>query len=634
MKHSAPEDCFVDRLFEGLCSVSADKAEKARFDRSFRAVILGVDRKFTDTVSEGDRSDIVEKFGIPETTENGESKYYTFRIDGAYYVKRSAFPFKLYDEIKVRVPNGSWSDMFIENGVKDDAFVPEVIYSQAEPTTEEYTLRVGDIWIKTDENGSLVSVYEYRTAESGDEDEETLYEWQPKTSVPAVIYSAAEPAAETHSLKAGDIWIEINSENDKKARAVYEYVISDETAEEPVYIWQTRAAIPSGGGVGENIGAHNERFNDYSGSGFSGSGDYNHIEGAGNSLSNASYTSVGGNSNTVSGSLASGTVLSVSSLISGTGNTAEAKTDNQGNVQNSLVTGYHNETAAAHDEYDRDVGGRSPGIKNSLIAGENNEIFRATDSAAAGNGNYINAENSIICGVNHNASQTDDYTGKEYTLIDCIMCGQENIGLNDGIVCGQGNTGKSKYYLNVGIKTAVSGRRDGLGADSNGNLDVYGTINQQNADYAECFEWLDGNPENEDRRGMLVALDGDKIIPANGSDIFGVISAAPTVCANSAPMEWQGRFKRDVFGAIIYDNKNAPVLNPDYDEGQEYIPRSERKEWAAVGVVGRLVVCDDGSCKPGEYCKALNGIAVGSEEKTNVRALKRVDETHVEIFIK
>ena len=32
------------------------------------------------------------------------------------------------------------------------------------------------------------------------------------------------------------------------------------------------------------------------------------------------------------------------------------------------------------------------------------------------------------------------------------------------------------------------------------------------ADYAEYFEWSDGNPTNEDRRGLCVVLDGDKIL--------------------------------------------------------------------------------------------------------------------------
>lgn len=591
--------------------------KRSPHDKTFSAVIFGVDRKFTDTVSEGDRSDIVEKFGIPETTENGESKYYTFRINGAYYVKRSAFPFKLYDEIKVRVPNGSWSDMFIENGVKDDAFVPAVYVSDTEPTEEEYALSIGDYWIEItgEDDINAKAVYKYAVSE----EDEAVKEWEciARFSGTGFIVSASEPQA---GMSVGDIWLKINDDTEKKALAFYEYSSTQSDGE-----WSLIANVPTGQGVGENIGLHNERFNDYENNSFSGSGDYNHIGGADNSLSNASYMTVGGKDNTVLGS------NNRSSVICGEENTAAAKTHNLGNIWHSVIAGYQNETAALSGTTEETP---AIGIQNSFIAGHGNRLFSSDDNVVVGQANYIHAECSVICGINHQAVWLDDINGKEETLINGIMCGQRNIGIHDGIVCGQGNTGNDNYFLNVGIETASSGRRDGLGVDKDGDLYIAGTLYQQGADYAECFEWLDGNPENEDRRGMLVTLDGDRIIPANGEDIFGIVSAAPTVCANSASLEWNGRFKRDVFGAIIYDENNEPVLNPDYIKDVKYLSRTKRREWAAVGIIGRLIVRDNGTCISKKYCKALNGIAVGSEEKTSVRVLKRIDESHVEVFIK
>ena len=75
--------------------------------------------------------------------------------------------------------------------------------------------------------------------------------------------------------------------------------------------------------------------------------------------------------------------------------------------------------------------------------------------------------------------------------------------------------------------------------------------NTTGADYAEYFEWLDGNPNAEDRRGYFVTLDGEKIKLANKDDyILGIISGQPSVIGNSDE-EWMGRYIMDDFGAFI-----------------------------------------------------------------------------------
>ena len=76
------------------------------------------------------------------------------------------------------------------------------------------------------------------------------------------------------------------------------------------------------------------------------------------------------------------------------------------------------------------------------------------------------------------------------------------------------------------------------------------------------------------------------------------------------------------------------VLNPDYDPDVEYVSRSERSEWAAVGLVGQLIAVDDGTCEVGKYCKpSTGGIATIAEEKTKFLVMKRIDETHIKVFV-
>ena len=52
------------------------------------------------------------------------------------------------------------------------------------------------------------------------------------------------------------------------------------------------------------------------------------------------------------------------------------------------------------------------------------------------------------------------------------------------------------------------------------------------------------------------------------------------------------------------------VANPKYDPSKTYIPRSQRPEWTPVSLMGKVLVRDNGNCKPGEKCDCVDGIAV------------------------
>jgi len=206
--------------------------------------------------------------------------------------------------------------------------------------------------------------------------------------------------------------------------------------------------------------------------------------------------------------------------------------------------------------------------------------------------------------------------------------------------------------------------------DGNGFCD--GAWTGGGADYAEYFEWKDGNPDAEDRRGVSVVVDGGKIRQAiAGETPFGVISSNPCVVGDAGWNIWKGKYLLDDFGSyitetaeywswvvdtpiteevqvrvqtgttevpitkedgttititvpvfetktenqvvsvdretvgyfsdqiptgmVVPDTKTVATqtrkkLNPNYDPAEEYIPRSERKEWALVGFLGKLRV--------------------------------------------
>ena len=134
-----------------------------------------------------------------------------------------------------------------------------------------------------------------------------------------------------------------------------------------------------------------------------------------------------------------------------------------------------------------------------------------------------------------------------------------------------------------------------------GDATATGSFTGGGADYAEWFEWHDGNQGHEDRRGVSVVLEGDRIRPAQpGDDPIGVISANPSVVGDGDIDCWKGKYLRDDFGAYIREEYHATgedgqtitqqrrKLNPSYDPSMPYVPRAARAEWDMVGLLGKL----------------------------------------------
>ncbi|MCL2388644.1 MAG: hypothetical protein FWC89_14020, partial [Defluviitaleaceae bacterium] len=193
--------------------------------------------------------------------------------------------------------------------------------------------------------------------------------------------------------------------------------------------------------------------------------------------------------------------------------------------------------------------------------------------------------------------------------------------------------------LIVGNGTSKTATSNAFTFDFDVNATALGSFISNGADYAEMFEWKDGNPTEEDRSGMMVTLEGTKIRKATAADnyILGATSSTPAVVANAQGLSWQGKYVKDKFGRTLYEQTDGvkhPKLNPDYDSTLAYVPRNKRKEWVPVGIVGQLVVRDNGTCEADGYCKPGNdGIAIKSDTITKYRVMERIDENTVRIFI-
>ena len=167
---------------------------------------------------------------------------------------------------------------------------------------------------------------------------------------------------------------------------------------------------------------------------------------------------------------------------------------------------------------------------------------------------------------------------------------------------------------------------------ADGNVYADNSFNASGADYAELFEWKDGNSSSEDRVGYSVVLDGNQIRKATSDDsasnIIGVISGNPSVVGDADGESWNGQYLKDDYNRYTYkdselyqwtervgeieqqktyykdslpDDVTVPSdatttkvkvrnLNPDYDVSKKdsYERREDRKEWSYVGMMGKL----------------------------------------------
>ena len=180
------------------------------------------------------------------------------------------------------------------------------------------------------------------------------------------------------------------------------------------------------------------------------------------------------------------------------------------------------------------------------------------------------------------------------------ICSEDQIRSTNAVVC-QGNlhvSGTSSLRGTVLMRGAlnVCGKYTGTQISCHNIKAQSGNVCQFNSgggDFAEYFEWLDGNPNVSDRVGRSVVLTGPsgKIsIATDGQTPFGVVTGRAGFVGNSATREWKNRYLRDDYLRIIKDENGKRIVNPDYNSACTYVNRKNRKEWTTIGLVGKVPV--------------------------------------------
>lgn len=257
-------------------------------------------------------------------------------------------------------------------------------------------------------------------------------------------------------------------------------------------------------------------------------------------------------------------------------------------------------------------------IEQGLIGVDTvNGIF--AESLKVGGNHTVNGTHNNVLGEKNVASGYNTVVGKASKTPTAT---EPNLSTGDVFIVGNGLSGGARSNA---LRVTAAGDVMGVKAYA-----------ATGADYAECFEWADGNASNEDRRGLFVTLDGEKIRLANADDdyIVGIVSATPSIIGDACSDDWQGKYVTDIFGSRVLEN-GAYKLSEGFDKSMDdnYTSRLERPEWAVVGLVGKLIVVDDGSCQVNGYCYPnKNGIATASDK--GYRVMARLDKSHVKVLIK
>ena len=309
-----------------------------------------------------------------------------------------------------------------------------------------------------------------------------------------------------------------------------------------------------------------------------------------------------------------------------------------------------NTTASGSNSHSE--GSRTSASGSASHAEGSGTIASGSASHAEGSGTIASGSESHSEGMQTKAPGNMSHAAGNNTIANCLQFVIGEFNVESGTP--SGTTLDHNYFI-IGAGGTNTSRKNVFRVNKTGN--VYGgTYNSSGADYAELFEWLDLNPDQADRAGLFVTLDGEHIRVAGPGDnyILGIVSACPSVVGDVYDDQWAGMHLRDVFGRTIYKEQDfpaellpdgtviregsrekAPVLNPDYDPATPYIPRTQRPEWAAVGMMGKLVAVDDGTCEPNGYCTVgKGGVATRSQERTPYRVMARLDETHIRVLIR
>lgn len=187
--------------------------------------------------------------------------------------------------------------------------------------------------------------------------------------------------------------------------------------------------------------------------------------------------------------------------------------------------------------------------------------------------------------------------------------------------------------------------------------------------YTEMYEWSKIPEQN--RFGLFVQFNKhypDLIEPYHSED--GVLAGVSSICSvveSDNPEQWKYAYMCNAVGDVFvkeetiavgikcYDQHNemsymstrpykhyVKVPNKYLDSSRQYVPRTDRKEWVRVTLLGKALVRDDGTLRAGQFCmpytgddmqKAGTAVAWDGKSKNKFYVLERMTDSTVQMVI-
>jgi hypothetical protein len=124
----------------------------------------------------------------------------------------------------------------------------------------------------------------------------------------------------------------------------------------------------------------------------------------------------------------------------------------------------------------------------------------------------------------------------------------------------------------------------------NGNVSCDGSFSGGGADYAEYFESFTGQALTIGNT-MKLNSEGKVVQCGEGEIPIGVIRPdGVTGVVGNNPQNWKKKYLRDDFGVLILNGDGESQINPDFNQGLEYVLREDRPEWNSVGLMGQVPI--------------------------------------------
>ena len=290
------------------------------------------------------------------------------------------------------------------------------------------------------------------------------------------------------------------------------------------------------------------------------------------------------------------TILSYESSVSGTNGLAVQSGGTGNTTSDGLFLGLDvDENIIFNNAEANDTDFQVGGTSRFFIASDGGVVV-GTSSASSNGAGTLYVTNSLECSNVTTGRSGSLFSGANSNISsDTVFLQASNASYSGSVLrldCAR--TASASYYF-IEARSDYDGTPDTeFSVDGAGTVSGDGASYNTPADYAEMFEWSDGNPNNEDRVGISVVLEGKKIREATDQDdpnsIIGVISGNPAVVADSCWSRWEQKYLKDDFNRYIISEEGNKQVNPHYDPNKKYKARKDRPEWDAVGLVGKLSV--------------------------------------------